>query len=331
MAVAVLLPELGSEVQVLRADQVADPAAFVYFAQALPEVLKFAFQRIWLIQHHGGARQQIEEHGVRAGHWSIELPSREDGDAGGQRRLFQDLFRTRNAPSGESSVNGAQQLLGGGRFGQRQQYHFVQRRGGALGGRVEFANGLDFVAEQLKAGGAVGLGRINVENAAAHGVLAGHLHHISGGIAHRVQVPGKSFHVHGFASPQHSCQFAVELGRAQADAGGAAPVKLQKDCSRGSTSSAARLSATTSTRGRPAARCSSTVARALAVGVRPETLTRPVPSLRWEAARARGARLSASAKISRTKGRTIALLFYQQAGEIAGPLGVTRFTCSAAK
>src|SRR5512146_3031243 len=220
MAVAVLLPELGSEVQVLRADQVADPAAFVYFAQALPEVLKFAFQRIWLIQHHGGARQQIEEHGVRAGHWSIELPSREDGDAGGQRRLFQDLFRTRNAPSGESSVNGAQQLLGGGRFGQRQQYHFVQRRGGALGGRVEFANGLDFVAEQLKAGGAVGLGRINVENAAAHGVLAGHLHHISGGIAHRVQVPGKSFHVHGFASPQHSCQFAVELGRAQADGGG---------------------------------------------------------------------------------------------------------------
>src|SRR6185312_9478266 len=103
------------------------------------------------------------------------------------------------------------------------------------------------------------------------------------------------------------------VGRATTDSGGAAPVKVQKDCSRGRTSSAARLSATTSTRGRPPARCSRTVARALAVGVRPETLTRPVPSFRWEAARDRGARFSASAKSSRTKGRTIALLFYQQA------------------
>src|SRR5690349_13326314 len=82
----------------------------------------------------------------------------------------------------------------------------------------------------------------------------------------------------------------------------------------GSRSSAARLSATVIMTGRPAALCSRTNISALAVGVSPETRNRPVPSFRWEAARRYWGNFSTSAKRSRTNGRTIAFLFYQQPG-----------------
>src|SRR5207245_3931189 len=61
---------------------------------------------------------------------------------------------------------------------------------------------------------------------------------------------------------------------------------------------------------RPVCRfCSKTSSSALAVGVNPETLIRPVPSFRWEATRAKAGNFSTSVKRSRTNGRTIAFLF----------------------
>src|SRR5580692_2972807 len=73
----------------------------------------------------------------------------------------------------------------------------------------------------------------------------------------------------------------------------------------GTKSSTARLSFTTTMSGRSARRRQSTSNRALAVGVRPETRVRPVPSRRWEATRAKAESFSTSAKSSRTKGSSM--------------------------
>ena len=58
-----------------------------------------------------------------------------------------------------------------------------------------------------------------------------------------------------------------------------------------------------------AAFCSRTSSNAFAVGISPDTLMRPVPSLIWEATREKAGNFSTSAKSSRTNGRAIALLF----------------------
>src|ERR1700741_3701380 len=91
------------------------------------------------------------------------------------------------------------------------------------------------------------------------------------------------------------------------------PGSSAKPCKTGTRSSAARLSATMAIRGRAEAFCSRTRSRALAVGVSPETLIRPVPSLIWEATPEKAGNFSTSAKSSRTNGRAIALSFYQRA------------------
>ena len=54
---------------------------------------------------------------------------------------------------------------------------------GALGFGVEFADGFDFVAEELDADGTIGFGRVDVEDAAAARELAGHLDESICGVA----------------------------------------------------------------------------------------------------------------------------------------------------
>src|SRR5579872_3467963 len=61
--------------------------------------------------------------------------------------------------------------------------------------------------------------------------------------------------------------------------------------------------------GRPALFCSKTSNKALAGGVSPETLIRPVPSRRWEATRKKAGNFSTSVKRSRTKGNTMQRYF----------------------
>ncbi len=85
----------------------------------------------------------------------------------------------------------------------------------------------------------------------------------------------------------------------------AALVSSQKPRSTGTKSSTARLSFTTTTRGRSAFRRKSTSSKAFAVGDSPETRMRPVPSRRWEATRVKAGSISTSEKSSRTKGRSM--------------------------
>src|SRR5579863_1767136 len=94
-------------------------------------------------------------------------------------------------------------------------------------------------------------------------------------------------------------------GSATSDSGSQAAVSSQKPCSTGTKSSTARLSVTTTIKGRSAMRRKSTSSKAFAVEDRPETRMRPVPSRRWEATRVKAGSISTSAKSSRTKGRSM--------------------------
>ena len=59
-------------------------------------------------------------------------------------------------------------------FGKRKEQGFVNGIRRALRGGIEFANGIGLVAKEFDAQRAIGLGGVDVEDAAADGVLAGH-------------------------------------------------------------------------------------------------------------------------------------------------------------
>ena len=75
-------------------------------------------------------------------------------------------------------MNGGEKMFRDRSFSQRQKLRFVETGLRTLRLGIELADGLDLVAEELDAHGAIGFGRIDVENAAAAGELAGHLHQI---------------------------------------------------------------------------------------------------------------------------------------------------------
>ena len=105
-------------------------------------------------------------------------------------------------------------------FGERKQQSFVHGSGGTLRGGIELANRVDFVAEELDAHRAVGFGGVDVEDAAAHGVLAGHLDDVGGGVADGVEVREQGFEVERFAAADGAGEIGVVVAGAQADGGG---------------------------------------------------------------------------------------------------------------
>ena len=91
-------------------------------------------------------------------------------------------------------------MLGQRRLGERQQLRFVEARLGALRLRIEFANGLNFVAEHFNAHGPIGIGRIDVENSATPCELARHLDDIHLRVADAGEMRGQHFNVDLFAA-----------------------------------------------------------------------------------------------------------------------------------
>jgi hypothetical protein len=75
-------------------------------------------------------------------------------------------------------VHRGQQALGYGCLGEWQQLRFVQAGLRPLRFRIEFADGLNLIAEKLNANGAVGFRRIDVENPTAPRELARHLNQV---------------------------------------------------------------------------------------------------------------------------------------------------------
>ena len=105
-------------------------------------------------------------------------------------------------------------------FGERQQQSFVDRRGRTLRGGIELANRVGLVAKKLDAQWTVGFGRVNVENAAPHRVLARHLHHISGGVADGVEVGEQGLKIERFAAAEGAGEACVVIAGPQADGRG---------------------------------------------------------------------------------------------------------------
>ena len=107
-------------------------------------------------------------------------------------------------------MDGGEKALGDGRFGEGQEAGFVEGSSGALGVGVEFADGLDFVAEELEADGAIGFGGVDVEDAAAAGELAGHLDDVGARVADAGEVGEERFDVDLFAATENLREAGVE-------------------------------------------------------------------------------------------------------------------------
>ena len=114
----------------------------------------------------------------------------------------------------------AEEMIADGSFGEREQQRFVHGIGRTLRGGIEAANGFDFIAEEFDADGALGFGGVDIEDAAAQGVLAGHFDDVGGGVADGVQMGEKIFDVEGFAAAEGAGQIGVVVGGAQQDGGG---------------------------------------------------------------------------------------------------------------
>ncbi len=96
--------------------------------------------------------------------------------------LFAPVFECRGEfPAG---IGGSDARL----LGQRQHFDLGELHDGALALDVEAADGFDLVAEEFDAQRARVLGGEDVEDAAADGVLAGHLHRFALLVADRNQV-----------------------------------------------------------------------------------------------------------------------------------------------
>ena len=99
-------------------------------------------------------------------------------------------------------MDGGQQVLRHRRFGERQQLRLVEAGLRALRFGIEFADGFDLVAEEFDAHGAIGLGRVDVEDAAAARELAGHLDEVHLRVADAGEVVGEHLDVDFFAAAQ---------------------------------------------------------------------------------------------------------------------------------
>ena len=113
----------------------------------------------------------------------------------------------------------AQQVIADRSFGERQQERFVHGIRRALRGGIEPAYGFYLVAEEFDAHRALGLGRIDVEDAASQSVLPRHLDDIGGRVTHGVQMSQKMVDVKRFAAAQNASQVGVVLGRTLEDGG----------------------------------------------------------------------------------------------------------------
>ena len=221
------------DVDVFGADERANAGALVALLDLVPPALALVLHHRRLFEEDArGRAEEIEqsEVGLRSGGRDRreEFPAGEDGGFTGTSREMSLLDRPfaafecctggRAAPC-EAGVDGGENLLCDRRLGERQQQRLVQRGGGTLRLGVETADGLDLVAEEFDAHGAVHLRRVGVEDAAAQRDLAGHLDHIDARVADREQVLDQHLGQDLFAAPEAQREGGVVVARKEPHAG----------------------------------------------------------------------------------------------------------------
>ena len=207
---------LGRQVEIFGANEIADAAALVRGVDLLPPLVSFVAGDGGLVEEHGRSGHQREEIVAATGDGRIHLPSGKNGDAAGTDRFLDGFFVADDTMSGKTRVNGGEQFFTNGRVGEREEHAFIDGAGGALRAGIELADGVDLVAKELDAKRTVGFAGIDVEDAAAQGVLAGHLDDISLGVADGVEVRSEFFGIDGLATAKDLGKIEVELGRLQA-------------------------------------------------------------------------------------------------------------------
>ena len=222
-----LLPQLPwRKIKIAWAHQVPDAGAVVALLDFVPPALALVFDHGGLLGEHAGlGSQEVEQGRARAGHRGVELPAGEDGGFGlpGPRVRTRGarVFACRSsAGAGETGVDRFQQLGGDRCFGEREQKGGLQLRAGALRVGIEASDGLDLVAEEVDANGPVVLGREDVEDAAAHGDLTGHLDNVDLGVAHGGEVVDQHVGQVLFAFAQVQREGGVVVAREEAHASG---------------------------------------------------------------------------------------------------------------
>ena len=200
------------QINVFRPDQRADARPLMALLHLVPPAIDLVAHHRRLIDKQRAARHEREQRLLRAGNGREKLPPRKDAHAAGRRGLGRHLFIFHfDALPAQPRVHRGQQALRHRRLGQRQQLRLVQSRLRALRFGIEFADGLDLVAEELDAHGPVGLGRVDVENSAAPRELPGHLDEIHLRVAHAGQMRGERLDVDLFAALERDRQAGVVL------------------------------------------------------------------------------------------------------------------------
>ncbi len=183
----------------------------------VPPAIDLVLDHSRLVDKEDTAREQIDERsggagGGRGGDTGEEFPTGKDAHPARGYGLLDEIGIVAgfNSRSAEAHVDRGKQALGDRCLGKRQQQGFVEGRGGALGFWIELADGLDLVAEELEAHGPVGFGRVDIEDAAAAGVLAGHLDDVHGRVADAGEVRDEGFDIDLFAAPKNLRQAGIE-------------------------------------------------------------------------------------------------------------------------
>src|ERR1019366_2328230 len=199
------LQNFGTKVNVFRANERADAGAIVTLLDLVPPALNLIAHHGGLVNKQHGARQQLEQVALSAGDGREKFPAGKDADTAGSRGfdghvvVFVALFRL-DALAAKTRMNSGEQMFRDGRFGQRKQLRFIESRLRTLRLGIEFANSFNFIAEELDTHGAVGLRRIDIENASAPRELTGHLDEVHLRVADAGQMRGKHFDVDFFAA-----------------------------------------------------------------------------------------------------------------------------------
>ncbi len=174
---------LGRDQRLADLGQQTLAAALAVFARPREERLGLLTHGLRLDHHHRAARQVLPRRHGRAGHerQQIDEPLRR------QPALERVLEGRQLAPAREALVQHGgerrEQRARREEVGERQRFEGFERRRRALRVRVEAAQALHVVAEELDPHGLVGVGREDVEDAAAPRHLAGRRHRILARVA----------------------------------------------------------------------------------------------------------------------------------------------------